>query len=325
MNDFSPVFSQDLYKGMVAPNAEKGTVITRVLAEDQDPPVSKSLLYTPLLYLKYTADKVKVQTGGRCWVCYASFPGQHPNGGWRIQRGFEGIYLDCRTVYIKVPHLYESFISSPHLFILLTLVLKITSYKYLWEVWVRHLLGVQIKAEENSSSGAGNAPCGFFSLLRLCLRNKMQIWSFLFPLFPSTFCRVKAVLLAVASIFEISPKQTSLVFCLAIIFSCLLGNGLIGFIFSARGWSLVTAAWLSVPPALLVASHQAWVIKVTLCCTGNLRDSARHTELWVVVTSQHHNEDRHPRRVCRADLCLTNHTWKCSLSLRLEEFNATVT
>lgn len=40
MNDFSPVFSQELYEGMVAPNAEKGTVITTVLAEDQDPPVS---------------------------------------------------------------------------------------------------------------------------------------------------------------------------------------------------------------------------------------------------------------------------------------------
>ncbi|XP_051504158.1 protocadherin-15a [Myxocyprinus asiaticus] len=38
MNDFSPVFSQALYKGMVAPNAEKGTVITTVFAEDQDPP-----------------------------------------------------------------------------------------------------------------------------------------------------------------------------------------------------------------------------------------------------------------------------------------------
>ncbi|XP_061915590.1 protocadherin-15-like [Entelurus aequoreus] len=40
MNDFSPVFSQVLYKGMVAPNAEKGTVIATVFAEDQDPPVS---------------------------------------------------------------------------------------------------------------------------------------------------------------------------------------------------------------------------------------------------------------------------------------------
>uniref|UniRef100_A0A8C8BQX5 Protocadherin-15 n=1 Tax=Oncorhynchus tshawytscha TaxID=74940 RepID=A0A8C8BQX5_ONCTS len=38
MNDFSPVFSQALYKGLVAPNAEKGTVITTVFAEDQDPP-----------------------------------------------------------------------------------------------------------------------------------------------------------------------------------------------------------------------------------------------------------------------------------------------
>ncbi|XP_035257062.1 protocadherin-15-like isoform X2 [Anguilla anguilla] len=38
MNDFSPVFSQPLYRGMVAPNAEKGTIITTVFAEDQDPP-----------------------------------------------------------------------------------------------------------------------------------------------------------------------------------------------------------------------------------------------------------------------------------------------
>lgn len=74
MNDFSPVFSQDLYKGMVAPNAEKGTVITRVLAEDQDPPVSKNLLYMSLLYLKCRADKVKIQTGGRCCFFYALFP-----------------------------------------------------------------------------------------------------------------------------------------------------------------------------------------------------------------------------------------------------------
>jgi len=40
MNDFSPVFRQALYKGLVAPNAEKGTIITTVFAEDQDPPVS---------------------------------------------------------------------------------------------------------------------------------------------------------------------------------------------------------------------------------------------------------------------------------------------
>uniref|UniRef100_A0A8C4YVW9 Protocadherin-related 15a n=1 Tax=Gadus morhua TaxID=8049 RepID=A0A8C4YVW9_GADMO len=38
MNDFSPVFTQALYRGLVAPNADKGTVITTVLAEDQDPP-----------------------------------------------------------------------------------------------------------------------------------------------------------------------------------------------------------------------------------------------------------------------------------------------
>ncbi|KAG7492674.1 hypothetical protein MATL_G00017510 [Megalops atlanticus] len=37
MNDYSPVFSQALYRGMVAPNAVKGTVITTVFAEDQDP------------------------------------------------------------------------------------------------------------------------------------------------------------------------------------------------------------------------------------------------------------------------------------------------
>ncbi|KAF5891995.1 protocadherin-15 isoform X2, partial [Clarias magur] len=36
MNDFSPVFSQTLYRGMVAPNAVKGTVVTTVQAEDQD-------------------------------------------------------------------------------------------------------------------------------------------------------------------------------------------------------------------------------------------------------------------------------------------------
>ncbi|KAJ8361613.1 hypothetical protein SKAU_G00181380 [Synaphobranchus kaupii] len=39
MNDFSPVFSQALYRGMVAPNAEKGAVITTVFAQDQDPPL----------------------------------------------------------------------------------------------------------------------------------------------------------------------------------------------------------------------------------------------------------------------------------------------
>lgn len=41
MNDYSPVFKKSLYRGMVAPDAVKGTVITTVEAEDQDPPVSK--------------------------------------------------------------------------------------------------------------------------------------------------------------------------------------------------------------------------------------------------------------------------------------------
>lgn len=42
MNDYSPIFRRDLYKGLVAPNAEKGTVIITVFADDQDPPVSAS-------------------------------------------------------------------------------------------------------------------------------------------------------------------------------------------------------------------------------------------------------------------------------------------
>uniref|UniRef100_A0A668T462 Cadherin domain-containing protein n=1 Tax=Oreochromis aureus TaxID=47969 RepID=A0A668T462_OREAU len=50
MNDFSPIFRQDLYKGMVAPNAEKGTVITTVYAEDQDPPG------TPASLVRYRVD-----------------------------------------------------------------------------------------------------------------------------------------------------------------------------------------------------------------------------------------------------------------------------
>jgi len=44
MNDYSPVFSKTLYRGMVAPDAVKGTVITTVSAEDQDPLVSKKIL-----------------------------------------------------------------------------------------------------------------------------------------------------------------------------------------------------------------------------------------------------------------------------------------
>ncbi|XP_061692666.1 protocadherin-15-like [Syngnathoides biaculeatus] len=51
MNDFSPIFSQPLYKGMVAPNAEKGTVITTVFAEDQDPPG------TPASFVRYRVDQ----------------------------------------------------------------------------------------------------------------------------------------------------------------------------------------------------------------------------------------------------------------------------
>lgn len=41
MNDYPPVFSKRIYKGMVAPDAVKGTPITTVYAEDADPPVSR--------------------------------------------------------------------------------------------------------------------------------------------------------------------------------------------------------------------------------------------------------------------------------------------
>ncbi|XP_037610814.1 protocadherin-15-like isoform X3 [Sebastes umbrosus] len=37
MNDFSPVFSQSVYRGLVAPNAVKGTIVTTVMANDSDP------------------------------------------------------------------------------------------------------------------------------------------------------------------------------------------------------------------------------------------------------------------------------------------------
>ncbi|KAF1375655.1 hypothetical protein PFLUV_G00222440 [Perca fluviatilis] len=50
MNDFSPIFTQDLYTGLVAPNAEKGTVITTVFAKDQDPPG------TPASFVRYRVD-----------------------------------------------------------------------------------------------------------------------------------------------------------------------------------------------------------------------------------------------------------------------------
>nr|KAF6322672.1 protocadherin related 15 [Pipistrellus kuhlii] len=38
MNDYPPVFSKRMYKGIVAPDAAKGTPITSVYAEDADPP-----------------------------------------------------------------------------------------------------------------------------------------------------------------------------------------------------------------------------------------------------------------------------------------------
>uniref|UniRef100_A0A8C4TZ97 Protocadherin-15 n=1 Tax=Falco tinnunculus TaxID=100819 RepID=A0A8C4TZ97_FALTI len=50
MNDYSPVFSKTLYRGMVAPDAVKGTVITTVSAEDQDPPG------TPASRVRYKVD-----------------------------------------------------------------------------------------------------------------------------------------------------------------------------------------------------------------------------------------------------------------------------
>ncbi|NXM88061.1 PCD15 protein, partial [Oenanthe oenanthe] len=53
MNDYSPVFSQKLYRGMVAPDAVKGTVITTVSAEDQDPPG------TPASRVRYKVDVVQ--------------------------------------------------------------------------------------------------------------------------------------------------------------------------------------------------------------------------------------------------------------------------
>ncbi|XP_049614964.1 protocadherin-15 isoform X1 [Syngnathus scovelli] len=37
VNDFAPVFNQPMYRGMVAPNAVKGTIVTTVMANDSDP------------------------------------------------------------------------------------------------------------------------------------------------------------------------------------------------------------------------------------------------------------------------------------------------
>ncbi|XP_068053147.1 protocadherin-15 isoform X8 [Anomalospiza imberbis] len=53
MNDYSPEFSQKLYRGMVAPDAVKGTVITTVSAEDRDPPG------TPASRVRYKVDVVQ--------------------------------------------------------------------------------------------------------------------------------------------------------------------------------------------------------------------------------------------------------------------------
>uniref|UniRef100_A0A673ZFU6 Protocadherin-15 n=1 Tax=Salmo trutta TaxID=8032 RepID=A0A673ZFU6_SALTR len=50
MNDYSPVFSQVVYRGMVAPNAVKGTVVATVQAEDLDPPG------TPASHVRYRLD-----------------------------------------------------------------------------------------------------------------------------------------------------------------------------------------------------------------------------------------------------------------------------
>ncbi|KAM6897023.1 protocadherin-15-like [Xenentodon cancila] len=44
MNDFSPAFSQPVYRGMVAPNAVKGTIVTTVMANDSDPAGSPASL-----------------------------------------------------------------------------------------------------------------------------------------------------------------------------------------------------------------------------------------------------------------------------------------
>nr|XP_054605170.1 protocadherin-15 isoform X3 [Nothobranchius furzeri] len=51
MNDFSPAFSQSVYRGMVAPNAVKGTIITTVMANDSDP------AGTPAGLVRYKVDQ----------------------------------------------------------------------------------------------------------------------------------------------------------------------------------------------------------------------------------------------------------------------------
>lgn len=49
MNDFSPMFGHMVYRGVVAPNAFKGTIVITVQAEDWDTPVSglESLMSNP--------------------------------------------------------------------------------------------------------------------------------------------------------------------------------------------------------------------------------------------------------------------------------------
>lgn len=51
MNDFSPVFGQQVYRGMVAPNALKGTMVTTVMANDSDP------VGTPAGFIRYKVDQ----------------------------------------------------------------------------------------------------------------------------------------------------------------------------------------------------------------------------------------------------------------------------
>uniref|UniRef100_A0A3Q3EN27 Protocadherin-15 n=1 Tax=Labrus bergylta TaxID=56723 RepID=A0A3Q3EN27_9LABR len=51
MNDFSPVFSQSVYRGAVAPNAVKGTIVTTVMANDSDP------AGTPAGLVRYKVDQ----------------------------------------------------------------------------------------------------------------------------------------------------------------------------------------------------------------------------------------------------------------------------
>uniref|UniRef100_A0A669DWN5 Protocadherin-related 15b n=1 Tax=Oreochromis niloticus TaxID=8128 RepID=A0A669DWN5_ORENI len=51
MNDFFPVFSQSVYRGMVAPNAVKGTIVTTVMANDSDP------AGTPAGLVRYKVDQ----------------------------------------------------------------------------------------------------------------------------------------------------------------------------------------------------------------------------------------------------------------------------